>query len=513
MMRRVLAVLLSIVAVLALFVPFSAVLAETSYYEMYPGSQTSVVASNNGRPFYLTWPASGSTSGNTRVVITNDYSEGTSSMYMYFFKESGVSGNLKRTYTTGGSYNMSYGMSKTWGGITYSYGKYIIDDGSATGVLPVLNASSVDDLFTQVYGSEKSYTPAELSYTTNIAGKGTAVANNLDTISWDGMRDSSGVLWSDYDDARIDIAAVPGTYTGTTMADLLQRTYQDFLLDQHFYTVALVRASEGSASVQWSDVIDTVQQFTLSSLVPSEDAQTGIWTLHGWVYQVRVVDASGREGPWQLVYAATSSGAEAATTIYSEGDTYSQTLVQALQQIQTVNQTYNNQTYITNYTYYMQGAPVAVDPEYTSPSSESDKPWWAYLLESIGKGIASIIGGIGKLFSGIGDLFSGVFEGIPDIELQFNNATDGTILQAPGDLVEGLPGAIQSMDSNAHFIVSWPGIELYGVDFIPASSWDLSSFSDALGIDHSMIYAATDAFVWITLIVTVSRRVIAALRR
>ena len=64
---------------------------------------------------------------------------------------------------------------------------------------------------------------ANVQYNTRIAGSGAASANNIDRITWDSaLDDNSNELPQN---ARVQIRAIPGQYTGTTKQDLLTNMY------------------------------------------------------------------------------------------------------------------------------------------------------------------------------------------------------------------------------------------------------------------------------------------------
>lgn len=526
MIKKVSSFIASVLLCISAFMPLK-VSAAATYFEIAPGTESPVLCTQNNMNITVSFGTSNSNLGGLRMVIATGYS----TPQVVLATPSG--GSINRNVNGVGHYINANKV--TYQGIEYRWSRFGFDEGSSTGILPTCPASSIEEALPYLWGDnasgdDYSYGLADLGYTAQLAGGqqafsaddpvnllvggGAQARNSRDVITWDGDFDNEGVPWSSYGgDVYVDIRVVPGNYSGDSKANLLTKTWEDFVNDvTGSNDVGSVLVTDGSFAISWAELIqEHLQRWDWTMLIPQYAPAAAVWRLYGWCYKVRV-RSNSYTGDWETVYTATSSGAEAADTIVNNSTTYNQNLVQALQQVQNVNTT-NNTTnnYVAIYNYTLNGLPISTDPQYTEPAADK-KPWWAYLLDSIFNGIGKIVSGIGDLLSGIGDLFSGAFAGIPDIDLHFHEIGQGTVLQGPSDVVDALPETISDLPEQ-DFIVSYPGIEIMGVDFIPAGSYNLNEISDSLGIDHSLIYLATDAFVWSSLLVMIWKRIIGALRR
>ena len=206
-------------------------------------------------------------------------------------------------------------------------------------------------------------------YQTNVAGQGQASINNVDVISWDNAIDTNG---NDITSGNVRIRFLPGEYKAETKNSLIQKTYNDFILDVvHATDGNVFPVTDGSASFRWSDVIHTLNLPFLSiySLINENDA----WIKRGWIYEIRL-EIDDFVGEWQPIYASTSSGVKNDMTIVNT-TVISQDTITAIQNINNLNNTTN--------IWIINGQPVDPNPEQTPPESDDEKPWWVYLLEMI----------------------------------------------------------------------------------------------------------------------------------
>ena len=206
-------------------------------------------------------------------------------------------------------------------------------------------------------------------YQTNVAGQGQASINNVDVISWDSAIDTLG---NDITTGNVRIRFLPGEYRAETKNSLIQKTYNDFILDVvHATDGNVFPVTDGSASFRWSDVIHTLNLPFLSiySLINENDA----WIKRGWIYEIRL-EIDDYVGEWQPIYASTSSGVENDMTIVNT-TVISQDTITAIQNINNINGTTN--------IWIINGQPVDPNPEQSPPESDDEKPWWVYLLEMI----------------------------------------------------------------------------------------------------------------------------------
>jgi len=202
-----------------------------------------------------------------------------------------------------------------------------------------------------------------------VAGQGQASINNVDVISWDSAIDTLG---NDITTGNVRIRFLPGEYRAETKNSLIQKTYNDFILDVvHATDGNVFPVTDGSASFRWSDVIHTLNLPFLSiySLINENDA----WIKRGWIYEIRL-EIDDYVGEWQPIYASTSSGVENDMTIVNT-TVISQDTITAIQNINNINGTTN--------IWIINGQPVDPNPEQSPPESDDEKPWWVYLLEMI----------------------------------------------------------------------------------------------------------------------------------
>ena len=206
-------------------------------------------------------------------------------------------------------------------------------------------------------------------YQTQIAGQGNASINNVDVISWNDTFDTNS---NDITEGNVRIRFVPGEYRASSKSNLLQQTYNDFVLSIIDATSGNVfSVTDGSASFSWAEVID-VLRIPFWSIYNITNTTEG-WLKRGWIYQVRL-EIDDYIGEWQTVYASTSSGVENDLTIVNT-TVITQETITAIQNINSINSTTN--------IWIINGTPVDPSPEYEPPASDDDKPWWAYLLEMI----------------------------------------------------------------------------------------------------------------------------------
>lgn len=244
---------------------------------------------------------------------------------------------------------------------------------------PIVNTSETGDTaFIKYTFGEGAVDPVEpvnwglvdvKGYQTNVAGQGQASINNVDVISWDSVIDTLG---NDISTGNVRIRFLPGEYRSETKNNLLQQTYNDFILDiVHATDGNVFPVSNGSASFKWSDVISTlnIPFVSVYSLINENDA----WLKRGWIYEIRL-EINDYIGEWQPIYASTSSGVENDLTIVNTSYITQETIT-AIQNINSINSTTN--------IWIINGQPVDPNPEQEPPQDENEKPWWVYLLEMI----------------------------------------------------------------------------------------------------------------------------------
>lgn len=228
--------------------------------------------------------------------------------------------------------------------------------------------------FSYCFGEYSSDTPswgyvAGTQYNTRINGSRDHIGQNIDRIVWLTDVDSKGNELPV--DARVQIRAIPGMYTGSSKQDVLTKTYTDFILD-NTNAVQLVDLvlDVGKYEIMWEEVANklSIPFSSVQSVIQGSD----YFYKMGWIYQIRLqVDDYFSE--WQTVNTATSSGASESQTIV-DSEEMTQDLIDVILTINMLNQSETTNWTINDYT-------ISMDT-YNEPSS-GQKPWWAYLLEAI----------------------------------------------------------------------------------------------------------------------------------
>lgn len=210
---------------------------------------------------------------------------------------------------------------------------------------------------------------AGTQYNTRINGSRDHVGQNIDRIVWLTDVDSKGNELPV--DARVQIRAIPGMYTGSSKQDVLTKTYTDFILD-NTNAVQLVDLvlDVGKYEIMWEEVANklSIPFSSVQSIIQGSD----YFYKMGWIYQIRL-QVDDYFSDWQTVNTATSSGASESQTIV-DSEEMSQNLIDVILTINTLNESVNTNWTINNYT-------ISMDT-YNEPST-GQKPWWAYLLEAI----------------------------------------------------------------------------------------------------------------------------------
>lgn len=264
---------------------------------------------------------------------------------------------------------------KILSGYPYSYSECLVD----TPIHNASNSSNAVDVaieYTFGYsaidpepeGPDYGYV-AGTQYNTRINGSRDHVGQNIDRLVWLTDVDSKGNVLPV--DARIQIRAIPGMYTGNSKQDVLTKTYTDFIID-NTNAVQLVDLvlDVGKYEIMWEEVANklSIPFSSVQSIIQGSD----YFYKMGWIYQIRL-QVDNYFSDWQTVNTATSSGASESQTIV-DSEAMTQNLIDVILTINTLNESVNTNWTINNYT-------ISMDT-YNEPSS-GDKPWWAYLLEAI----------------------------------------------------------------------------------------------------------------------------------
>lgn len=182
----------------------------------------------------------------------------------------------------------------------------------------------------------------DVGFKTDIAGgNGGAYKQNLDTISWNTQIDSNNnpiPLGS-----LVDIVAVWGYWNDTTMTNMLNKDYLDFIIEDTF-TVGTTRAENGSISFTWQDVYNKIdsplgpwQEFLLSIFRYEDELYK-----YGWYYKIRWRNLD-YTSEWKTIYTSTSDVSDSETIVNS---TYiSNEVINVVTNVNTQNNTTTEWTY------------------------------------------------------------------------------------------------------------------------------------------------------------------------
>lgn len=357
---------------------------------------------------------------------------------------------------------------------------------------------------------------SDLGYSTNIAGSGAAAIQNVDTVQWNPSVDVNG---NDISNGIVTVRAVPGKYSAADRATLAEKVYTDFVLDTLGATeLGTVSVSAGGFKAPWSTVIDKIALpfASIESCLKGDE----YWFKNGWVYQIRYT-LDDFTSDWQTVYTATSSGVSNDLTIINT-TSVNTTLFETFQIINQINQTTNNNTVAYNYQY----GDVNISVEnYTGDPDQDTEPWWTHLIDGLADIIAAIVDGISRLVAAIvglvGDLIDGILGLFTFDSFTVNNYNQeiNTIKQNSGifgeaiDFSEGLKNTFEGVEY-ADPEIHYPGITLDNVQIIPALDVNLNDYVSDLGLSdfRQVAYLVTDGTIYLSLVVLVVRRLMAALK-
>lgn len=343
-----------------------------TYFVVAKTEQDGIIADDSRNYFYQT-AGTGEirsvilVSGNNKRLYSVTNVAGCSVQYHY-----NNAGNTSSLNQTSDIYYYTYSSSS---GTSYNVTNAMYNAGYP--VVTVSNINNYNDAIYYTWG-QGAVAPVEpvnwglvdvKGYQTNIAGQGQASINNVDVITWDSAIDTNG---NDITTGNVRIRFLPGEYRAETKNNLIQKTYNDFILDVvHATDGNVYPVTNGSASFSWSEVIQTLNLPFMSvySLINENDA----WLKRGWIYEIRL-EIDDYIGEWQPIYASTSSGVENDMTIVNT-TVITQDTITAIQNINSINSTTN--------IWIINGQPVNPNPEVTPPADDDEKPWWVYLLEMI----------------------------------------------------------------------------------------------------------------------------------
>lgn len=349
------------------------------------------------------------------------------------------------------------------------------------------------------YGDPISY------YSVDIAGSGAAAVNNRDVISWESY-DSHLIELPE--NAYISVRVIPGSYTADSQANIFTKTYQDFVLDTlHTHDLGSFPVSRGSVSFSWGDIINNLSTLTLSSIMKPFARNAG-WELWGWSYQV-CLKVGGYTSDWITIYAATSSGAENSQNIVNSTE-YNYNVYKAFSDLTTIN------NYTTNeYNYYGDNI-TTTNNNITNKTTNGDTKeagFWDWLLnifKNIWNTLKNIFSSVKDLISTVKDLFSGNFDfsGFGDIQNDAENNT-GMFGESIG-IIDDIKNELQNVSSDTvPPVFSYPGLTIDNVQIIPSINLDFGFIydSEGLGLDQSLVFGFTDAFVYFSLFLLVFRKI------
>lgn len=343
-----------------------------------------------------------------------------------------------------------------------------------------------------------------VGYNTKIAGSGNAAVNNVDVIKWGNVTDTNGNNFALLGvDAFVDIKAVSSNYTATDIQLINALTLNDLTIEQaNTANLGQFSFGSGSASFSWADVADALEQ-NVSDLPPYWNGSD--WISKGWVYYVRLnVSDAEYTGEWQLLYTSTSAPPADSTIIYNS-NTINQQLINVIQQINESNNTTENWE-IQNIEINMQN-----DDDQTS----TDKPWWAYLLEAILQLISTIGEFLSNLIDSLLRLFTFESFEIPDFQQQQQNTIQNTgMFGQTIQFTETVQNSIRGVEY-VEPVLSYPGMQLDGVDLIPPVEVNLNELCEQYGFTNvrQTAYIVTDGTIYLSLILMIKRKIMGVLKK
>lgn len=325
-----------------------------------------------------------------RWVAFSDYAQS----YMFYF-------GLRSNCTASAS-----GTVSTFDGVNYAVGEYSNNKGMGTYTfltdIPVYEKISgktyLETAYYYTYGEGSEVLPdpivwgelRDVQYNTRIAGQGTAVLQNIDVISWDTALDTHG---NDISECTVEVQAIPGSYTGSTFQELLNKKLNDFdITGKQPVTIGSVPASQGSFTASWSAVIDRLV-FNYDMLWTHLN-QSDAYEKYGWYYKIRLVDPDGNPLNWQSVYTPLASSASASETVINS-TSYSMNIYQSYEELTQINNQMSITVTFQDTTYTIQNPDDGIEP--SEPLDYFD------ILKQLLNGIIQIVGNIQQLPQRLGE--------------------------------------------------------------------------------------------------------------
>ena len=350
---------------------------------------------------------------------------------------------------------------------------------------------------------------ADVSYSSNIAGSGSETINNVDVIRWNNVIDNHNNLVPD--DALVDIRAIPGEYQASDKQSLLTKIYTDLILDYtNFATLANVPFSDGTKSFRWGDVVNRFSPLYTFGNFTSMIQGSDYWYKQGWIYEVRLrIPSEDYTSEWIGIRNLTSSGVVNSNNAIDNNGLDS-TLIQTINNINTINTTENNE-FVTN-NYYYNSYPV---PENSSDLSDLTNP-----LKAILEAILNLPRTIGEKIKGVlEDLSEWLFVydfDIEDFEEQKEHMLDES--GAFGEILRHLEEIKDNVDSHngQSFVplISWSDIYVMDEIMIPAGTFNLANLvaDDPMHTFYLLYQTIISGYLYFTLFRFIYKKIIKTLR-
>lgn len=345
----------------------------------------------------------------------------------------------------------------------------------------------------------------DVRFNTSIAGSGAASVSNIDHITWNPDSDSNGNVFDDT--ARVQIKAIAGNYQSNSRNGLLGLGATSFDYNNGAeHMLAEYPAQRGKYDVTWSHVMDQLNAGSWSDFLGIRKSDD-VWLKSGWIYQIRLV-VGDYESAWKTIYNSTSAGVQNALNVENSVE-LNYSLVNTIVEINEMNESTYESWMINN---------TIINMENSDDQQQTDKPWWAYLLEAIVgliSGVLDFLGNlIGDLIGAIVDLFT--FDSFDlDVILNFGQEQreSNNIIGQSLNFFDNVVEAAQDM-RQSDLIISYPGITLFNVELLPAADYNLNQYVSDLGLTdfHNLAYLVTDGTIAICLISLVYRKIMGILR-
>lgn len=495
------------------------------YIPVYADGATYSIANNNQCDTYF---RSGSSDIYIKITSSNEVRvvglKFTDYTYFYFVSESSFTASSNISFdscvvnnnnSSQIYYNGTYYHARNYGNVLYTSDVVPIIDLNIAYNYNTANDNAV--YYTFGDGAVEPVIPStwgnlvDVGYKTELAGNGSNIKNNLDTISWNPYTDENGNYFDD--SCYVDIRAVPGYYGASDRQSLLTQTANDFIKElTGSVTLSSIPATLGSYSVSWGSVCDYLSSAYPMSIqaLSSLFNDGGSWIKKGWIYQYRLI-ADGYEGEWNDIYTLTSSGVQNDLTVINV-TTIDQSLIDVQITNQEINQNVNIQIEFNDVLIPDIPAPSptpvpTADPENPCTTCNVEIPdntdWFLAIINTI----RTTINGLKETING---LFSFEVEYLDEVnpEEEKQKFLDINYFGDASQFLQNVSDTWAQIE-NSPPVLQFDGITIQGETFIPATTINLNTIVEDMGISqyHELAYTMTDGIIYLSLFILVINKI------